>query len=102
MDDTDVSPELDWCEPPLCVLWEYSQDHPHLRMARPQPGDIFACGESSQERQEREAYRHLHPHLDFGPGEIQVLPSLALLPHQSSNIYVWVLSHFILKELPVC
>ena len=73
VDDTDVSPELDWCEPPLCVLWEYSQDNPQLRVARPQPGDMFACGESSQERQEREAYRHLHPHKDFGPGATAVL-----------------------------
>lgn len=69
MDDTDVSPELDWCQPPLCVLWGYSQDNPQLPIARPQPGDMYACGEASQERQEREAYRHLHSHIDFGPGE---------------------------------
>lgn len=77
VDDTDVSPELDWCQPPLCVLWEYSQDNPQLPVARPQPGDMYSCGEASQERQEREAYRHLHPHIDFGPGRFQAVSPIA-------------------------
>ena len=69
IDATDISPELEWCAAPLCVLWAFDSENPQLRIARPQPDDMFACGEGSQERQEREAYRHLHPHLDFGPGD---------------------------------
>ncbi len=69
VDDTDVNPEHDWCEPPLCVLWLPSAENSERLISLLQPHGPYGCGEASQERQEREAYRHLHPYQHFGPGE---------------------------------
>ena len=67
--ETDVAPELVWCEPPECVLRYDSTGTPQQKFEVRMPGTNYGCGQYSQEKPEREAYGHLHPDIRFGPGE---------------------------------
>ena len=69
VDDTDVSPEHDWYEPPRCVWWGPNPANPGQWELMLMPDHMYACGGESHERGEREAYRLMHPRVDFGlPG----------------------------------
>lgn len=88
-DDTDVVLEHEWCEPPQCTSWVPSQDNPEqLVLLLMPPQSSFSCGEESQERLEREAYRHLHPQLEFAPGECPYLCCESLIQHRNTLLGV--------------
>ena len=93
-DDTDISPEHDWYEPPRCVWWGPNPTNPGQWELILMPDHMYACGGESHERGEREAYQLMHPSVDFGlPGmHICMMPCFVCLctgAKQTVQIAVW-------------
>ena len=97
--ETDVAPELEWCEPPDCVLWYDSAETPQQRVEVWMPGTNYGCGQYSQEKPEREAYGHLHPDIYFGPGEHAAYSILSRCMHRPQTI-PWRKGH--IRTLKLC
>lgn len=85
--ETDVAPELEWCEPPECVLLYDSAENPQQTVEVQMPGtneseQAYGSGQHSQEKPVREAYGHLHPDIHFGPGEHATYTLLSRCMHK--------------------
>ena len=92
IDDTDVSPEHDWYEPPRCVWLGPNPTNPGQWELMLMPDHMYACGGESYERGEREAYRLMHPSVDLGlPGmhTHEDVPCLMCLCSGANNTAVW-------------